>query len=79
MSYLCDDHLKNGVPVQIRYRYNRPIAGMRERGFGIPLEPDIPAHVEILSIRSLKTKQSIDADQDEIERICEHLLDTHNW
>lgn len=36
-----------GVPLTVRYTYSGPEYGRRERGTGVPLEPDWPAEAEV--------------------------------
>ena len=38
------------IPITITYMYSPGSSGLRERGSGLPLEPDEPASVEILHI-----------------------------
>jgi len=41
-----------GLECTVEYEYHRAWRGARERGTGVPLEPDEPESVEILSIHT---------------------------
>lgn len=45
------------IEVTVEYDYHKAARGSRERGSGLQLEPDEPAHIEINSVKDVNGKE----------------------
>jgi len=77
ISYSHHDTTIQGIPCSVEVEYSPAIKGMREKGTGLPLEPDEPESYEIIQVfdrKGYKAKWLEDKITDEdVERINEEL------
>jgi len=69
----------HGVPLTVRYDYRAAEHGRRERGTGVPLEPDYPAEADVeavfagnVNITNLLSEDLLDTIRLQCEALEEH-------
>lgn len=60
--------------VEVEYTYHPACRGERERGTGLPLEPDEPEHIEIESVTD-QFGNTIELSNDEYAELEEDILE----